>query len=174
MFIYDYIKESYEGLISSVKALSVGFKHLFNKPVTIQYPEVKLKLPEKSRNRIAVIIDDCIGCYQCERACPVQCIEIETVKALPGEDLGKTSDGRKKALWVTKFDIDFAKCCFCGLCVYPCPTECIKMTEEYEYSVYDRRNLIYSFSKFSTEEAEQKKKNFELYGSLKKEEINKN
>ncbi len=46
-------------------------------------------------------MDDCIGCDQCARACPVNCIEIETVKSIPGEDLGKTSNGKKKALWVT-------------------------------------------------------------------------
>ncbi|MCK7520828.1 MAG: 4Fe-4S binding protein [Ignavibacteriales bacterium] len=27
-------------------------------------------------------MDDCIGCDQCSRACPVNCIEIETVKGL--------------------------------------------------------------------------------------------
>jgi NADH-quinone oxidoreductase subunit I len=88
--------------------MKVTFRHLFVPAVTIQYPTVKPALPERERNRLYVNMDDCIGCDQCSRACPVSCIEIETVKSVPGEDLGKTSNEKKKALWVTKFNIDFA------------------------------------------------------------------
>lgn len=134
--------------------MRVTFGHLFIPAVTIQYPDVKPKLPERARNRLYVNMDDCIGCLQCEMACPVNCIEIETVKSLPTDDLGTTSSGQKKKLWVTKFDIDIAKCCFCGLCVYPCPTECIKMTEVYEFSEFDRNNLLYNFVTLTKEEVE--------------------
>jgi NADH-quinone oxidoreductase subunit I len=113
--------------------------------VTIQYPEVKLKLPERARNRLYVNMDDCIGCDQCSMACPVNCITIETIKSTPDVDLGMTSVGTKKRLYVPVFDIDIAKCCYCALCVYPCPTECIKMTDVFEFSEYDRKNLIYNF-----------------------------
>ncbi len=134
----------------SVWSILIGMKvtlgHLFTPAVTIQYPDVKLKLPERARNRLYVNIDDCIGCDQCSMACPVDCITIETVKSLPTDDLGTTSTGQKKRLWVTRFDIDIAKCCYCGLCVPPCPTECIYMTDVYEFSEYDRNNLIYNFS----------------------------
>jgi NADH-quinone oxidoreductase subunit I len=82
------------------------------------------------------------------------------VKALPTEDLGKTSQGKKKALWVTKFDIDIAKCCFCQLCVFPCPTECIYMTDSYEFSEWERANLIYNFVTLTPQEIEEKKQNF--------------
>lgn len=106
-------------------------------------------------------MDDCIGCDQCARACPVNCIEIETVKSLPTEDLGKTSNGKKKALWVTKFDIDFAKCCYCQLCVFPCPTDCIYMTDVYEFSEFNRNDLIYDFVTLTPEERDQKKVNYQ-------------
>ncbi len=125
--------------------MKVTFGHLFVPSVTIQYPDVKVKLPERVRNRLYVNMDDCIGCLQCKMACPVNCIEIETVKSLPTDDLGTTSTGQKKKLWVTIFNIDIAKCCYCGLCVYPCPTECIYMTEVYEFSEFDRSNLLYNF-----------------------------
>ena len=68
------------------------------------------------------------------------------MKSVPTDDLGTTSTGQKKRLWVTRFDIDIAKCCYCGLCVPPCPTECIYMTEVYEFSEFDRNNLLYNFS----------------------------
>ena len=141
-----YFKDIFVSVWTVLVGMWVTFRHLFTPAVTIQYPDVRLKLPERARNRLYVNIDDCIGCDQCSNACPVDCIEIETVKSVPTVDLGMTSTGQKKRLWVTKFDIDIAKCCYCGLCVPPCPTECIKMTDVYEFSEFDRRNLIFNYS----------------------------
>ena len=112
-------------------------------------------------------MDDCVGCDQCARACPVNCIEIETAKGLPAEDLGKTSNGKKKALWVTKFNIDFAKCCYCQLCVFPCPTECIYMTDVYEFSEFSRNDLIYDFVTLTPLEREEKKLNYQKFEAEK-------
>lgn len=142
----EYFGDIFRSIWTVLVGMKVTFIHLFTPAVTIQYPDVRLKLPERARNRLYVNMDDCIGCFQCDMACPVDCISIETVKALPTDDLGTTSTGQKKRLWVTKFDIDIAKCCYCGLCVPPCPTECIKMTDVYEFSEYNRTNLIYNYS----------------------------
>ena len=163
----EYFVKFWEGLITILIGMKVTLRHVFIPAVTIQYPTVKPELPERERNRLYVNMDDCIGCDQCSRACPVSCIEIETVKSLPEEDLGKTSNGKKKALWVTKFDIDFAKCCYCQLCVFPCPTECIYMTDVYEFSEFKRDNLIYDYVTLSPEEREQKKINFEKFQKQK-------
>ncbi|MBI5730247.1 MAG: NADH-quinone oxidoreductase subunit I [Ignavibacteriales bacterium] len=157
----QYFKNTWDGLFTVFIGMKVTFKHLFTPAVTIQYPDIKVKLPDRVRNRLYVNMDDCIGCDQCSRACPVSCIEIETVKSIPGEDLGFTSNGKKKALWVTKFDIDIAKCCYCQLCVFPCPTECIYMTDVYEFAEYERSNFIYKFATLTNEEAAQKKINYE-------------
>ncbi|HUL44101.1 MAG TPA: NADH-quinone oxidoreductase subunit I [Bacteroidota bacterium] len=149
----EYFRNIYRGIWTVLIGMKVTFMHLFTPAVTIQYPDVKLKLPERARNRLYVNMDDCIGCFQCDMACPVDCFKIETVKSLPTEDLGMTSTGQKKRLWVTQFDIDIAKCCYCGLCVYPCPTECIKMTDVYEFSEFDRHNLIYNYATVTPAEA---------------------
>jgi NADH-quinone oxidoreductase chain I len=156
----EYFKNTWQGLWTAIIGMIVTFKHLFVPAVTIQYPDVKVQMPERSRNRLYVNMDDCIGCDQCARACPVDCITIETVKSIPGEDLGLTSQGKKKALWVTQFDIDIAKCCYCSLCVYPCPTDCIYMTNVYEFSEYERDNLVYHFATLTPEESEIKKQNY--------------
>jgi len=148
----QYFRDIFQSIWTVLIGMKVTFGHLFVPAVTIQYPDVKIKLPERARNRLYVNMDDCIGCKQCEMACPVDCIEIETVKSLPTDDLGTTSSGQKKKLWVTKFDIDIAKCCYCALCVYPCPTECIYMTEVYEFSEFDRNNLIYNYITLTSEE----------------------
>ena len=166
----DYIYNFWQGLYTILIGMKVTFRHLFIPAVTIQYPSVKPQLPERERNRLYVNMDDCIGCDQCARACPVNCIEIETVKSIPGEDLGTTSNGKKKALWVTTFNIDFAKCCYCQLCVFPCPTECIYMTDVYEFSEFSRENLLYDFVTLLPEERIQKKKNFEELQAKKEAE----
>ncbi len=149
-----YFRDIFVSVWTILVGMWVTFRHLFIPAVTIQYPDVKLQLPERARNRLYVNIDDCIGCDQCSNACPVDCIEIETVKSLPTEDLGMTSTGQKKRLWVTKFDIDIAKCCYCGLCVPPCPTECIKMTDVYEFSEFDRHHLIFNYSAMTPPQVE--------------------
>jgi len=164
----DYILKFWQGLFTVIIGMRVTFRHLFVPSVTIQYPTVKPELPERERNRLYVNMDDCIGCDQCARACPVNCIDIETVKSVPGDDLGVTSNGKKKALWVTTFDIDIAKCCYCQLCVFPCPTDCIYMTDVYEFAELERENLVYDFVTLTEEEKVEKKKNLEEF-TIKKE-----
>lgn len=163
----EYFSNIWTGLSTVAIGMKVTFKHLFVPAVTIQYPSVRIELPERERNRLYVNMDDCIGCDQCSRACPVSCIKIETVKSLPTEDLGKTSNGKKKALWVTKFDIDLAKCCYCQLCVFPCPTECIYMTDVYEFSEFERKDLVYDYVTLTREEREQKKLNYKKFEAEK-------
>lgn len=162
-----HLKNTYDALATAFIGMKITFSHIFKPNVTIQYPDVKLPMVERVRNRLFVNMDDCIGCDQCARACPVSCIEIETVKAMPTEDLGKTSNGKKKALWVTKFNIDIAKCCYCQLCVFPCPTECIYMTDSYEFSEFERKDLIYQFATLTPEEIQEKKENFEKFQAEK-------
>ena len=166
-----YFTDIFRALYTVAVGLKLTFLHLFTPSVTIQYPDVKLKLPERARNRLYVNIDDCIGCDQCSMACPVDCITIQTIKSTPDVDLGTTSGGNKKRLYVSQFDIDIAKCCYCGLCVYPCPTECIVMTDVYEFAEFDRQNLLYNFSSMTPAEitvAKEKAKKAEEEAAAKK------
>ncbi|MEK7264320.1 MAG: NADH-quinone oxidoreductase subunit I [Bacteroidota bacterium] len=155
----QYFLDIYKAIFTVLVGMKITYKHLFMPTVTIQYPDQKRFIPERARNRLYVNIDDCIGCDQCSMACPVSCISIETIKSVAGDEPGTTSLGTKKRLWVPTFDIDIAKCCYCGLCVYPCPTECIVMTDVYEFSEFERNRLIYNYSAMtSTEIAEKKNK----------------
>jgi len=148
----NYFKNIYQAIVTILIGLGVTFRHLFVHAVTIQYPHVKRELPPRSRQKLFVNIDDCIGCLQCARACPVDCITIETIKAGKDEDLGVTSNGQKKRLHVVKFDIDMSLCCYCADCVFPCPTECIYMTPEYEFATYNREDLLIHFAKYTPEQ----------------------
>jgi NADH-quinone oxidoreductase subunit I len=161
--IKNYLKNTWEGLYTVLVGMKITWKHLFVPSVTLQYPEERAKLPERVRNRLYLNYNDCIGCLQCATACPVNCIEIETVKGVPSDMPGETSLGKKKALWVTKFDIDISKCCFCQLCVFPCPTEAIYMTDVYEYSEFAREDLVYKYANLTTEEIDIKRINYDNF-----------
>ncbi len=143
-----YLRKVWLGFYTVLLGLKVTWKYLVSKPITLQYPDERWDIPDGSRGKLDTEIDDCIGCMACARACPVDCITITTKKAPKGLDLGTTSDGTKKKLVVPQFDIDISICLYCGLCVESCPTGCIRMTKDYEYSTYDRRkDLLLHFGK---------------------------
>jgi len=126
---------------------------------TIQYPHQKLPIPEVGRYQLDVEMDDCIVCDLCAKVCPVDCIDIESIKAT--EAIGQTSDGTTKRLYAARFDIDMAKCMYCGLCTIVCPTECITMTNQYDRSVVALSDLTYQFSDMTPEMAIEKRREFE-------------
>jgi NADH-quinone oxidoreductase subunit I len=140
------VKQSWTTFKSIFTGMRITGGHLVGPTVTLQYPEERMELPKNARARLFVNIDDCIGCFLCAKACPVNCIDIETVPATADVDLGKTSTGNPKRFHLTRFNIDMAKCMYCDLCTHPCPTSCIFMEQEYEYSTYDRAELVYKFS----------------------------
>lgn len=187
----QYFRNIFETISTLMTGMGITWKHMLKirrDNVTLQYPEERWPRPDRDigfdisnynviRSRLQVDIDDCIGCLKCERVCPVQCIKINTVKAdVKGEDIpeiehtGITSNGTKKALVVSRFDIDMTECCYCNLCTYPCPEECIYMTGgpnshkhpiDYEFSQYDRNDLIYKFAKEVNDEKMQSALNIE-------------
>ena len=171
-----YLTNIWEAIITILGGMGITILHLFRAKsgiATLQYPEERWPRPDRNigfdhsnynviRSRLHVDMDDCIGCLKCERACPVDCIKIETEKVEKGKDIseanhrGVTSHGTQKRLLVTRFDIDMTECCYCNLCVYPCPEECIFMVGgpnsskreiDYEFSEYDRAEMVYRFAK---------------------------
>ncbi len=172
-----YFKNIYQGVRSLVIGMRVTWKHFYRKKelvATMQYPHETWPIPEKNigfeendynliRSRLHVDIDDCIGCLQCERACPVDCIKIDTIKPPKGSefDCGITSNDTQKKMIVSRFTIDMAECCYCNLCAYPCPEECIYMVGgpnshkhemDYEFGKYEREGLLYEFADATEED----------------------
>ena len=132
--IVDTCKTVFEGM-------AVTFSHLVRKPFTIQYPDrmdmrVQDTLPFRYRGILEVDLEICTGCLACERACPIDCIVIDVKK-----------DPATKGMVMTRFDIDMAKCMYCGLCSEPCPTGAIHHTPEFEGADYSLESLIRRFVK---------------------------
>jgi NADH-quinone oxidoreductase subunit I len=168
--IKDYFSNIAKGTVTTVAAFATASKHLFTRSSTIQYPREKAELPDRTRHRLHVVIEDCIGCQNCERACPVECIKIEPIKAPKSIDLGNSSAGNPIPFWLASFTIDMAKCCYCGLCTDPCPTGCIQMTPIYEFSSYEVTDLVYEFSRMTEEEIAEARRLFEEEKKRKAEE----
>lgn len=133
--------------------------------VTIQYPLETIPIPDNGRYRLHNEMDDCIVCDKCAKICPVDCIEIEPIRAT--EEVGKASDGSPIRLYAAKFDIDMAKCCYCGLCTTVCPTECLTMTKTFDYSELDIRDMVYEFGNLTPAEAAEKKRLLEVFQAEK-------
>lgn len=70
-------------MLGMLKALRTTVGHLPRKPVTVQYPEVREELPERSRGLFKVVVDlttdeaRCRACTLCETNCPVQVIRVD-------------------------------------------------------------------------------------------------
>ena len=106
-----------------VKGLGVTMGTLFrtakNGADTVQYPHAKEAPPVRARGVIALREDNCTACMLCARSCPDWCIYIEGHKQLapPRRAGGKP----RQVNHLDRFDIDYALCMYCGICVEVCP-----------------------------------------------------
>ena len=118
-----------------VKGLGVTFRTMLKPAVTVQYPHVKEEPTPRARGVIALKEENCTVCMLCARECPDWCIYIEGHKYLapPRREGGKP---RAKNM-LDRFDIDFALCMYCGICVEVCPFDALFWSPEFEYAEYD-------------------------------------
>src|ERR671919_403243 len=116
MSVTSYVNDIKDTVSSIFEGMAITFSHLVRRPMTIQYPDkipvpIQETLPHRYRGILEVDMDICTGCLACERVCPITCITI-------GIDANKETKQRV----FTHFDIDIAKCMYCGLCSEVCPT----------------------------------------------------
>ena len=149
-----YLKNVFDTVKTTLIGLRITGKYLLQKPITIQYPDERLPIPNRYRGIHYLEQEKCIECLACARACPIDCIEMDAVRH--GKELE----------WIS-FTLDYQKCMFCELCVYPCPKDCIHMGTEFAFVSFDRSEFVHDLlsyrgmardAKTRMVEAEQKKK----------------
>ncbi len=130
-----YLKNVWDTLKTTLVGMKITGKYLLKKPITVQYPDERLPIPDRYRGIHYLEQEKCINCLACARACPIDCIEMEAVRH--GKELE----------WVS-FTLDYQKCMFCELCVYPCPKDCIHMGTEFALVTTDRSELNFDLLSF--------------------------
>ena len=120
-----YLARVLKGIRTTAVGMRLTWRHFFTKPTTIQYPEEEPYFSPYERGLHELEPDKCIVCHLCAKACPVDCILIE-------------SEGAGKKTVLTTYEIDYAKCLFCSLCVDPCPVDCIHMGQQYDIAAHRR------------------------------------
>ena len=136
------------GLLQGLGVTAKNFVGSFRDPArltTVEYPEVKQKLPEAYRNFPFLVSENatdpmgtlrCVACQICEKECPPQCIYIEKSKDKKPDAAGKLQ------LYPAIFAIDTSVCMSCQICVEVCPFDAIKMDQEFEIATTERFSAL--------------------------------
>ena len=76
--------------------------------------------------------EKCVACCLCAAVCPARCITVEA------------AENEQKEKYAQHYQIDIARCIFCGYCVEACPVGALLLTGDYELADYTRESLIYT------------------------------
>jgi NADH-quinone oxidoreductase subunit I len=143
-----WVEEPSIGLLESMylpaiaQGLATTVRHIFQKPVTQQYPEQQPQLPLNYRGVHRLNRDEqgrvkCVACMLCATACPAHCIDIIGDEA-PWEDRDK---------YPIKFEIDELRCIYCGMCEEACPVDAIELTSIFDLTGLNRQEMVFDKDK---------------------------
>src|SRR2546422_1625416 len=116
-----------------VRPLIIGFattlKHLFKKPITVNYPEQKLPMFPKYRGKQVLMRDEnglekCVACGLCSVACPADAIYLEAA-----ENVGTVQAGSPPP---AVFQIYKTRAIFFGFCGQAWPGGALFLGEGYQ------------------------------------------
>ena len=135
MGLMAYLNDILEAVVTTAKGMRITARYGVDpkEEVTLQYPEERWEIPERSRGFLFNDIKTCTSCTMCVKACPVDCISLESVR------------GADKKMVLASYDINIGRCMYCGLCVEVCPPKSLKHTGGYEMASVERGELILHF-----------------------------
>ncbi len=135
-----YLRKVFTGSYSLLQGMDITVKYFLNPKtvITQQYPENRetLKMFDRFRGPLNMPHDEngenaCTACGICEKACPNATISVLATKDISGRKV------------LGKYIYRISQCAFCGLCVEACPFGAIRMTQDFELTVYDRNELTW-------------------------------
>src|SRR3989344_3147168 len=129
------------GVKKIVQPMLIAVKSVFQKPFTLRYPEESIydKLPENfKQGRHIVDFNLCVGCQQCARICPSECIEMISIP----ENKGGNTKVNKPLLYPA---VSLETCMWCNLCEEICPTtpKAIRFSKLFENSNTNKAQLVF-------------------------------
>jgi Formate hydrogenlyase subunit 6/NADH:ubiquinone oxidoreductase 23 kD subunit (chain I) len=92
-------------MITHVKLFATAVKQIFQRPLTVRWPEERRDYGDRLRGFIVNDRPKCVSCQLCEAVCPAKAIKFHL-----------EADGRRYP------GIDWGRCILCGYCVDACPT----------------------------------------------------
>jgi len=98
-----------------------ALKYLFRKPHTFCFPFEQKPTAERYRGLHLNDRESCTGCENCAEICPNQAITMVEQPEM------ETEPGKKNQLP----QIDYGRCCFCGLCVDICPPGSLSLAKDF-------------------------------------------
>ena len=92
----------------------ITMKHLFKKPATVRYPEVKREFAEIYRGQHVLKRDDagaerCTACGLCAVACPAEAITMTAAERKKGEE-----HLYREEKYASVYEINMLRCIYCG------------------------------------------------------------
>ena len=135
------------GVTFRTMAQTMKPKQLGGGAATVQYPHEKEDPPARARGVIALKEENCTVCMLCARSCPDWCIYIEGHKE---KRPPRREGGRDRTVSVLdRFDIDYALCMYCGICVEVCPYDALFWAPEYEHAEHDITHLTHEMERLN-------------------------
>lgn len=124
--------------VDLIKGLSVTFKYQAPKEIyTEQYPLERPQIAERYRGLPRLNVNPetgetlCIACNLCALACPEKLITV-----------GSERDPETKKKVLTGWTWNASRCMFCGLCEEACPTDCLELSQDFEFATFSRDFVI--------------------------------
>ncbi len=131
-----YFKDLFTGFWSLILGMSVTFRYMLKKPVTVHFPFEEVSTPH-FKGPIAFTTDEadgshkCIACNACIKACPSRCMSLEIEKNPEGKRI------------LTDFKVDHMLCSLCSICIDVCPTDALMHdSKNYHQAAVVRKEMV--------------------------------